>query len=432
MSTATNGLVGEIVGHEFDSFRGEVTRSAGADLAASKIEVGPFALDSFYNQAWFGVYARIHAGEPVGIHEGLLTEIAKRRAVDEFRTAHPDRHLDYEVLEAVGIADPLEETVAQQKALHARSEYMRAEFNMWELQAATLHCVFGYPLPDAAQKVGMNAAHMEPVVADITGGINDVLGSSDEVKPCADRAGLINQFAFGVFGPRSDEYREAVKHLEACPGCRKHVLTARTVTAVTISSRAVVVALTGGIAAGAPRAASPVAARPRVAPETERRAIPPIPPAPTTAVAYAKPSGGGRRKAIIAAAVAALLIGGFGISNALSGGGSSESSVKTAQTDSQAAADKRAKAKAAKAKRKARAAKKHRAEKRRATKRRHARERAAAARRRAAATQNASATVPAQTQQPVAVIPQQAPAATPKPKATPAPSTDPSQEFPTK
>jgi hypothetical protein len=421
---------GEIFGHEYDSYRAGVSSAVAAELAAAKIPASAAAIDAAYNQAWFGVYARCHAGEPVGLHEGLLTEIAQRRVIDEYRIGNPEHRLDFAVLEAVGIADPIEESAERQRALNEFSEELRSRYNQWELQSVVLNQVFEFPLAQAASKVGVNPERMERVMADVTTALNAALESTEAGEPCGDRPALINQFAFGLFGPRTDEYRDAISHLKACPDCRRHVMGARAMTAVTISSRAVVVALTGGLAAGAPRAASPL----QTASRAERAALP----ARRASDARSKPE---RHRLGSFVMVAAVLAVSFALSSVIDREG--KIAAATAQASTQAAAiaklevakAKAAEAKAAKDKREERAAKKRRAEKRdraRARARARARSRAAARRRSAAARQNASATAPAQTQLPAQTTPQvqQQPTKAPtQSKPAPAPSTDPTQEF---
>lgn len=420
MSVIIDRRADDLVADEYEKHRAEVGRLVAHRLEDAGIQFTATVIDSFYNQAWHGVFARLQTTDEIGNLETLLAETTYRRAVDEYRAMNPERRTDHEVLEALGLSDPIAQTPEQQKALRDTSEELRSGTSQRELQPAALCYVYGLPQLDVWDRLGIGLDRLEAIVDELTSEIEPALEGLEEGEWCDDRAPLINQYALGVFEPRSDEYREAVKHLKECAGCRRHAIGSRAVTAITVPSGQMLIALTGSLNLGA--GVAPVPTGP--APGFPRAA------SPITSVGAKRPRNRAKVAAMIAAA-AIVLFGGFSL---LSGGdGSSEDSAADTAAVSSTTASEKAKAKAAKAKRKARAAKKRRAERRdEARARARARKRAAA--RRAAAAQpaqtNASvpATVTPQVQQQVQSVPQIQTKA-PTQQSTPKPSTDPSQEF---
>lgn len=413
MNVAIDRHVDDIVTDEYRRLQSELVPLVAGRLDATDIHFSVREIDRFYNQAWHALLASLHVKAAVPDRATFLAETTFRRAVDAFRVTNPDRNIDADVLEALGIQDPIAEAPEQQSALGAASDRLRAESSQRELQPAALQIVHGMTEPEIAEKLGVPLERLEAILADVRAQVDPALEGIGDDELCTEDPSLVTRFALGAFDPRSDEYRDAVRHLKDCDPCRRRALAARAVAASTAPSGSMFVALTGlrsfgdgsapiagGPAPGAPRAASPLvggAQRPR-------RSF---------------------KKILAGVAAAAVLL--FGAFNLFGSGGDADKTAQTAAVSSNAAAEKakakKAKAKA-KAKRKARAARERRAKKRAAARRR------AAARARARA--NAQAATPVRT--PTVATP--APQATPQPVQTkpksnpqPKPSTDPSQEF---
>jgi DNA-directed RNA polymerase specialized sigma24 family protein len=249
----------KVIGEEYEAFKSDVLRVVGGKLAASKIRFADLDMDGFYNQAWYGLYTKLLDGQAIESRKGLLVQMTYRRAIDEYRTLHPDRYADPVVLETLGADDPIDETLDQQLEFKQFVEGMRSTLNQRELRAATLCYVYGFSRPEAAEQVGVRPKRMEKIMDEVSKKMRPVLASIKEGTWCEDRATLINQYALGALEPGTPEYEEAVSHLEDCPGCRRHVLGTRGLTAVTIPSGLLLLALTGA-AAGAAGVATAAAA----------------------------------------------------------------------------------------------------------------------------------------------------------------------------
>ncbi|MBJ7459306.1 MAG: hypothetical protein JHD02_08985 [Thermoleophilaceae bacterium] len=421
------------IGDEYAKYRNDVSRAAHDRLAKEGIDFAARDIDTFYNRAWHGIFSRRWAGGEIENIERLLTESTCRQAVDEHRVLHPETRMDAEVIEAVGIAAPIEETPEQQRLQREFSARMRATLNQRELQAVTLCLVYGFKAFDAADVVGVGAFRIAGLLGDVIEELETVLEPVPEGQPCEELAPLINQYALGVLDPRSGEYRSAFAHVKDCPGCRRHAIGVRGLTAITNPTGTMLRAITGSVSLGVAT----------VTTDAARRAPSPLRTKPSQS-ADAPKFGRGRRMAILAGVVAAVILGLFALTGQF--GADEEAALSTAQSPEAAAA---AAARAAEARAaQARAALKAKAAARRAEARRAARARArsrarsrarARARARAAARRAARANAVARTPQvqpqaPVIVQPQApaAPAPKPKPKPKPKPpkpSTDPSQEF---
>lgn len=240
-----------VIEAEYEDFRSDVLRSVRGKLGASKIVFAELDMDGFYNQAWYGLYTKLQDGQQIDSRKALLVQMTYRRAIDEYRRLHPDRQADPVVLESVGREDPIEATLDQQQEFRQFVEGMRSSLNQRELQAATLCYIYGLSRPEAAEQVGVRPKRMEKIMDEVSRKLRPVLASIKEGNWCEDRAVLINQFALGALEPGSDEYEEAVRHLEDCPGCRRHVVGTRGLAAVTLPSAVMLIAMTGAAAAAA-------------------------------------------------------------------------------------------------------------------------------------------------------------------------------------
>ncbi len=353
-----------IIGAEYEDFKDEVVRSAAGKLASSKIHFSDLDMDGFYNQAWYGLYTKLQDGESIDNRKGLLVQMTYRRAIDEYRTLHPDRQADPVVLETVGVENPIEETLDQQRQFREFVEGMRSGLNQRELQAATLCYVYGLSRPEAAEQVGVRPKRMEKIMDEVSRKLRPMLATIKEGEWCEDRAVLINQFALGALEPDSDEYREAAAHLEHCSGCRRHVLGTRGLTAVTIPSALMLLALTSGAAAVAGGTAVAAGAGGGGSAAGAGGAG-----AGASAGAGAGAGVGVAQVAAIVATVAAVAAGGAVVSGKVGGGGdngsssgtSSQSAASAGAASSPAVSGKPAKKKAEKKKAKRKAKKKAKA-----------------------------------------------------------------------
>ncbi|MGH2960130.1 MAG: sigma-70 family RNA polymerase sigma factor, partial [Solirubrobacterales bacterium] len=361
----------------------------------------------FYNQAWFGLYTKLQDGQQIENRKGLLIQMTYRRAIDEYRTLHPDRQADPVVLETLGVDNPIEETIDQQQEFRHFVEGMRSELNQRELRAATLCYVYGLSRPEAAEQVGVRPKRMEKIMDEVSRKMRPVLASIKEGTWCEDRAVLINQFALGALDAESDEYREAVHHLDGCPGCRRHVMGTRGLTAVTIPSALMLFALTGAAVGTGVAGASAIGSS---ATGGSSAGV-------GTAAGAGAGIGSAAQVAAVVAAIAAVAAGGYVAANNLSGGDAAPAPNPASQSSAAAAAD----AAAAKA-----AAEKAAAKKKAAAERAAARK-AAAKKKAAAAQAEPEQTTP---QQPPPPAVQPPPQQTAPPQATPSnPSDDGGAEF---
>lgn len=301
-SVATPVDADRVIEAEYEGFKRDVLRTVAGKLAATKIRFADLDMDGFYNQAWYGLYTKLQDGQEIENRKGLLVQMTYRRAIDEYRTLHPDRQADPVVLETLGSEQPIVETIDQQREFKQFVEGMRSSLNQRELQAATLCYVYGLSRPEAAERVGVRPKRMEKIMDEVSRKLRPVLASIKDGNWCEDRATLINQYALGALEPGSEEHTEAVRHLEECPGCRRHVLGARGLAAVTIPSALALIVLTGAAAAGAGAAAAGAAT------------------AGTGSGAAAGGAGMGAaaQAAAVVAAVAAVAVGGVVVANQIS------------------------------------------------------------------------------------------------------------------
>lgn len=344
-----------VIGEEYEAFKLEVERAVAGKLAASKIRFADIDMDGFYNQAWYGLYTKLQDGQVIDNRKGLLVQMTYRRAIDEYRTLHPDRHADPVVLETVGAEDPIEETLDQQREFKQFVEGMRSSLNQRELRAATLCYVYGLSRPEAAEQVGVRPKRMEKIMDEVSRKMRPVLSSIKEGNWCEDRAVLINQYALGALEAGSEDYEEAVRHLEDCPGCRRHVLGTRGLAAVTIPSGLLLIALTGAAvgagAAGAAASASAGAGGAGVGAGAGSGAG-------AGAAAGGAGMGAAAQAAAVVAAVAAVAVGGVAVANQISGDDEKPPSTSNPAAAASGASSGQAKAEATKQKAKKKAKKK--------------------------------------------------------------------------
>lgn len=245
-----------VIAEEYDTFRGDVTRAVSGKLAASKIRFADLDMDGFYNQAWFGLYTKLQAGETVENRKGLLIQMTYRRAIDEYRSLHPDRQAGSEALDVLSVDQSPDETIEQQDQFRQFVSTMRTELNERELKAATLCYVYGYTRPEAAEVVGVRPKRMEKIMDEVSRKMRPMLAQIKDGEYCESRSELINLYALGALDEDSPEYREAVDHLKHCPGCRRKVLGTRGLTAVTPVAGLGLLVASGALAAGAGSAAA--------------------------------------------------------------------------------------------------------------------------------------------------------------------------------
>lgn len=326
-----------VLSEEYEAFRTEVTRSVAGKLAASRIQFADLDMDGFYNQAWYGLYTKLQAGDEIDNRKGLLINMTYRRAIDEYRSLHPDRQAGAEPLEALGVEDTIDETLDRQTQFRQFVESMRSSLNERELKAATLCYVYGLSRPEAAEQVGVRPKRMEKIMDEVSRKMRPMLVHIKDGEWCEQRAELINLYALGALDEDSEEYREAVDHLANCSGCRRHVLGTRGMTAVSAPGAFLLLALTGTAVAGA--AAGGAAASTG---------------AGSSAGGGAGAAGGVGQAVAIAAAVGAVAVGGFLVAGQMSGddepvaGGGAPKSAAPAEpsaNSSQKSSDSKAKSK---------------------------------------------------------------------------------------
>ena len=245
-----------VIAEEYDAFRSEVTRVVGGKLGASKIRFADIDMDGFYNQAWFGLYTKLQGGEVVENRKALLIQMTYRRAIDEYRSLHPDRQAGSEALDVLSVDQSADETIEQQDQFRQFVQSMRTELNERELKAATLCYVYGYTRPEAAEVVGVRPKRMEKIMDEVSRKMRPMLAHIKDGEYCESRTELINLYALGALDEDSPEYLEAADHLKHCPGCRRKVLGTRGLTAVTPVAGLGLIAVSGALAAGAGTAAA--------------------------------------------------------------------------------------------------------------------------------------------------------------------------------
>src|SRR5688572_17348368 len=84
----------DVLTREYLPLQGRVTASVRASLARRNIHFDALDIQAFYNHAWDGLHTELAEGRAIANRPGWLVTVTTRRALDEYRKLHRDRHDD--------------------------------------------------------------------------------------------------------------------------------------------------------------------------------------------------------------------------------------------------------------------------------------------------------------------------------------------------
>ncbi|MDW5598565.1 hypothetical protein VSS74_29660, partial [Conexibacter stalactiti] len=245
-----------LLARDYDELRGEIVRTVAGKLAAAGVRLPDADLDAAYNQAWHGLHTKLVAGETVENHKGLLVAIAHRRALDEHRAHHPGRHAGEEQLEALATEDEVEARLDDVTQLRQFVAGLRERLDRRELEAAALCYVYEYSRPEAARLIGVQPKRMEKIMDAVSRKLAPMLGEIRSGAWCEQHRSLMTAYALGLLEDGGERHTLARDHLDDCSSCRRSVLRARGIAAVTPPAPLLAVVLGAiGVGAGAGGAA---------------------------------------------------------------------------------------------------------------------------------------------------------------------------------
>lgn len=228
-----------LISRDYDALRRSVLRAVGARLAAHRVELDEADLEACYSLAWQGLYNRMLAGEQIASPSGWLVLVTFRRAIDEWRLSHPDRHASPGAPAASvwpGPAPP--EQLDDLARLRHVFEALRGRLDARECQAATLCYLQGLSRAEAAARLGISARRMRKLMEGeggcpgVAGKVAQLLETIRGGRWCEQQASLMRGYAFGLLDPAGERHRLAVLHQRECPGCRAYVASLRGLGAI--------------------------------------------------------------------------------------------------------------------------------------------------------------------------------------------------------
>lgn len=223
---------------EFQTLRAKVLASVRRRLSARSVSVDQADLEDCYAQAWQGLYAAVLEGQEIANPTGWLVLVTFRRAIEDLRSAHPDRRAD---LEPDGPAlDPdLPGQLDDLRRLRQVFEALRKRLSARECQAASLCYLQGLSRAQAAQRMGISEARMRKLMegdgdgqSGVAGKVGRLLQVIREESWCDEQSSLMRGFAFGILDPQGERYQLALLHQRDCPSCRSYVASLRGLAAI--------------------------------------------------------------------------------------------------------------------------------------------------------------------------------------------------------
>ena len=218
---------------EFESLRAKVLASVRRRLSARSVSVDQADLEGCYAQAWQGLYAAVLAGQEIANPTGWLVLVTFRRAIEDLRSAHPDRRADLEPDEQASEPD-LPSQLDDLHRLRQVFEALRKRLNARECQAASLCYLQGLSRAQAAQRMGISESRMRKLMegdgdgqSGVAGKVGRLLQVIREESWCDEQSSLMRGFAFGILDPEGERYQLALLHQRDCPSCRSYVASLR-------------------------------------------------------------------------------------------------------------------------------------------------------------------------------------------------------------
>jgi DNA-directed RNA polymerase specialized sigma24 family protein len=217
----------DLLARDYEALRATVSAGARAQLARKNVYFDSADIEAFYNQAWHGLHTELAAGRTITNHAGWLVTVTTRRALDEYRKLHRDRHADGAEAADQGTDADFAAQLDDAAKLRAFIEGMRDRLSVRECQAATLCYLQGLTRPDAAQVLGVEPKRLEKIMDGVSRKVGEFVRAIEEGLWCEARGSLMRAFAFGILDPGGRRYERAREHLDACTGCRAYVRSLR-------------------------------------------------------------------------------------------------------------------------------------------------------------------------------------------------------------
>ena len=223
---------------EFETLRTKVLATVHRRLGARSISVDQADLEDCYAQAWQGLYAAVLEGQEIANPTGWLVLVTFRRAIEDLRSAHPDRRADLEP-EGQALEPDLPSQLDDLRRLRQVFEALRKGLNPRECQAASLCYLQGLSRAQAAERMGISESRMRKLMegdgsgeSGVAGKMGQLLQVIREESWCDEQSSLMRGFAFGILDPQGERYQLALLHQRDCPSCRSYVASLRGLAAI--------------------------------------------------------------------------------------------------------------------------------------------------------------------------------------------------------
>jgi DNA-directed RNA polymerase specialized sigma24 family protein len=221
------------VERHYGELEDRVLRAVRRKLNARNIPFDDSDLREAYGLAWHGLYEQLRGDARIDSLTAMLVTITFRRAIDEYRHAHPHRPPARTV--AAAQHDPLEldELVDDRLRLERLVAGLRERLDERERAAAALCLIHGYTRAEAAALLGLSAPRMNKLMDRVTAKIAGVVAAID-ARGCGgpEWTRLLRAHAFGQLAPDARDHPRVLAHLDACASCRRYVLCLRGLAAV--------------------------------------------------------------------------------------------------------------------------------------------------------------------------------------------------------
>ena len=224
---------------EFEGLRTKVLATVRKRLASRGVDLDSGDLEACYAQAWQGLYAAVLAGQEIANPTGWLVLVTFRRAIEDYRSSHPERRGGEVEAEEYGLEPDLASQMDDHRRLRQVFEALRERLSERECQAASLCYLQGLTRAQAAKSMGISESRMRKLMEGDGAGRTGVAGKMGELLSiiraeawCEERASLMRGFAFGILDPEGERYQLALMHQRECPACRAYVASLRGLAAI--------------------------------------------------------------------------------------------------------------------------------------------------------------------------------------------------------
>ncbi len=233
MSRSAEERARATVERHYGELEDRVLRAVRRKLNARNIPFDDSDLREAYCLAWHGLYEQLRGDARIDSLTAMLVTITFRRAIDEYRHAHPHRPPARTV--AAAQHDPLEldELVDDRLRLERLVAGLRERLDERERAAAALCLIHGYTRAEAAALLGLSVPGMKKLMDRVTLKIAGVVAAID-ARGCGgpEWTRLLRAHAFGQLAPDARDHPRVLAHLDACASCRRYVLCLRGLAAV--------------------------------------------------------------------------------------------------------------------------------------------------------------------------------------------------------